>query len=235
MPEARLSRRLYAAFLLVEGGVCVADIGTDHGYLPIELVKSGKAPSAIASDINPQPLDKARANIESEGLSSKIELRLTDGAIGLEDRAEELVIAGMGGELIAEIVKKAEFTRKKDFHMVLQPMTKTPELRRWLWNNGYRITCEKYLEDSGHFYTVLSVHYMGENTEYTALDSEIGKECHRVGLDKDEAYALSCEIKLRLYDLNNKIQGKSRAGILCDAETELHRGLSEILSSLERN
>ncbi|MBQ9976762.1 MAG: SAM-dependent methyltransferase [Clostridia bacterium] len=235
MPEARLSRRLYAAFLLVEGGVCVADIGTDHGYLPIELVKCGKAPSAIASDINPQPLEKARANIEREGLSLKIELRLTDGAVGLEDRAEELVIAGMGGELIAEIVRKAEFTRKKGFHMVLQPMTKTPELRRWLWDNGYRITCEKYLEDSGHFYTVLSVHYTGESTEYTTLDAEIGKECHRVGLDNDGAYALSCEIKLRLYDLNNKIQGKSRAGISCDAETELYRGLSAILSSLERN
>ena len=233
MHEARLSRRLYAAFLLVEGGKTLADIGTDHGYLPIALVQSGRVPYAIASDINPLPLQKARENIEMEGLSSKVELFLADGAQGLEGKAEEIVIAGMGGELIADIVDKARFVHTEGFHMVLQPMTKIPFVRRYLWDNGFSVLCEKYVEDAGHFYTVLSVVFTGKNTEYDVLDAEIGKPEHRANLGEDEKKALLGEIGLKIFDLNNKIRGKSAAGINVDAEKCLCDRLVEASAILE--
>lgn len=235
MPEARLSRRLNAAFLLVEGGKTLADIGTDHALLPIALVKKGKVPSAIASDINPQPLEKAKENIAREGLSGKIEVVLTDGAVGLENRAEEFVIAGMGGELIADIISDSPFLKNESIHLVLQPMTKIPILRRWLWDNGFLIDREVYLEDMGHFYTVLSSRFVGHTFEYTELDAEIGKTENRVSLTESETAALLGEIKLKIFDLDNKIRGKKSAGIDTSSEESLRLSLTNVSSTLKGN
>ena len=235
MPEARLSRRLNAAFLLVEGGKKLADIGTDHALLPISLVKKGKVPSAIASDINPLPLEKARENIAREGLSDKIETRLTDGARGLENCAEEFVIAGMGGELIADIISSSEFLMNNSIHLVLQPMTKIPVLRRWLWDNGFCVEREVYLEDMGHFYTVLSARYTGETYVYSELDAEIGKIENREDISEDEQEALKGEIKLKLFDLDNKIRGKKLAGIDTSEDETLKSALCDVFNSLKGN
>jgi tRNA (adenine22-N1)-methyltransferase len=234
MPETKLSRRLYAAFLLVEGGKILVDVGTDHALLPIALVKSEKVPSAIASDINKGPLETALKNIAAEGLSDKIQVHLANGLEGLEDRAEEIVIAGMGGELIADILSKADFVKSPSVHAVLQPMTKIPYLRRYLWDNGFSIEKEKYLEDAGHFYTVLSVRYTGEEKQYSPLDAELGADEHRKELTPDEKTALSGEIRLKLFDLNNKITGKRKAGQSTDDELALTKMLEETLKTLER-
>lgn len=235
MPEARLSRRLNAAFLLVEGGKKLADIGTDHALLPIALVKKGKVPSAIASDINPQPLEKAKENIAREGLSDRIEVCLTDGAEGLEGRAEEFVIAGMGGELIADIIADSPFFKDNSIHLVLQPMTKIPVLRRWLWDNGFSVEREVYLEDMGHFYTVLSSRFTGEKYEYTELDAEIGKIENRIEITESEKLALLGEIKLKLFDLDNKIHGKKLADIDTSCEESLKLALCDVSDSLKGN
>ena len=235
MPEARLSRRLNAAFLLVEGGKRLADIGTDHALLPIALVKKGKVPFAIASDINPQPLEKARENIAREGLSDRIETRLTNGARGLENSAEEFVIAGMGGELIADIISSSEFLKNNSIHLVLQPMTKIPILRRWLWDNGFCIEREVYLEDVGHFYTVLSSRYTGQKYLYSELDAEIGTVENRSDISLAECMALQGEIKLKLFDLDNKIHGKKLAGIDTSAEESLRLSLCDVFNSLKGN
>jgi len=235
MPEARLSRRLNAAFLLVEGGKTLADIGTDHALLPIALVKKGKVPFVIASDINPQPLEKAKENIAREGLSDKIEVYLTEGARGLEGRVEEIVIAGMGGELIADIISDSPFLKDNRIHLVLQPMTKIPVLRRWLWNNGFSVEREVYLEDMGHFYTVLSARFTGERCDYTELDAEIGKAENRKEITDREKEALLGEINLKLFDLDNKIRGKKSAGIDTSSEESLRLLLCGAVESLKGN
>lgn len=234
MPESKLSRRLHAAFLLVKEGRRVADIGTDHALLPIALVKSGKATHVIASDINKLPLEKASENIEREGLSDKIETFLTNGAIGLEGRAEEFVIAGMGGELITEIITASPFLKNPDFHLTLQPMTKIPVLRCFLWNNGFEIDNEVYLEDMGHFYTVISSSYTGVNYKYTPLEAELGLETFRKHSDKEALSALCGEIRLKLFDLENKIRGKSVAGIDTEPEQEMKSMLENTLCEIER-
>ncbi len=235
MPESKLSRRLHAAFLLVKEGRRVADIGTDHALLPIALVKSGKTPHAIASDVNKLPLEKAKENIEREGLSDSIETFLADGAVGLEARAEEFIIAGMGGELIAEIISASPFLKRHDIHLVLQPMTKIPVVRRFLWENGFDIEREVYLEDMGHFYTVISAYYTGNNYIYTPIESELGQEKFRKDASRESLEAVAGEIKLKLYDLEKKIKGKNLGGINSDADRSIRDSLKKILCEVERN
>ena len=234
MPESKLSRRLHAAFLLVREGKRIADIGTDHALLPIALVKSGKCPHAIASDINKLPLEKASENISREGLSKKIETYLTNGAVGLEGRAEDYVIAGMGGELIAEIISESPFLKSCDIHLVLQPMTKISTLRRFLWENGFNINNEVYLEDMGHFYTVISSSYTGVNFEYTPLEAEVGLEIFRKNADEDSLRALGGEIRIKLFDLDNKIRGKNTAGKNAEEERSMRDMLINTLREIER-
>ena len=113
MKKTKLTRRLTAAFNLVRAGKVVADIGTDHAYLPIELVKTGKCLKAFASDIGKGPLERAKDNIDSAGLGAHIETVLTDGAAYFDGIAEEFIIAGMGGELIHRIISDAPFLKNK--------------------------------------------------------------------------------------------------------------------------
>lgn len=233
MPETKLSRRLRVAFLLVNGGGRVCDVGTDHALLPIALVKSGKAKSAIASDINPKPLEKARENIQSEGLENKIELVLTDGVHGLEGRAEEYVIAGMGGELIATIIEQAPFLKNKDVHLVLQPMTKVSHLREFLWENGFEILEEVYLFEA-HYYTVMSVCYQGSSIAFDEIDALLGKDVENKVLAFDDAVALIGIVKEKLCDFDKKINGKKLSGQPTEVEEKTYSKLCEILKKLER-
>jgi len=234
MPESKLSRRLHAAFLLVREGKRAADIGTDHALLPIALVKSGRCPSAVASDINKLPLEKAKENIERECVGLKIKTLLANGALGLEGLAEDYIIAGMGGELIVDIVKASPFLKSPDLHLILQPMTKIPVVRRFLWDSGFEIDREVYLEDMGHFYTVISSYYTGKKREYTTLEAELGQKAFRENLSRESLAAVKGEIKLKLFDLENKIQGKRIAGISTEDEQSLKCALEDTLCETER-
>ncbi len=213
MPETKLSRRLYAAFLLVRGGGAVADIGTDHAYLPIALVKSGKVKSAIASDINEGPLETARENIHIAGLDALITTHLGNGVEGLEGTSQEFVIAGMGGELIAEIIEKAPFLKNFDVHLVLQPMTKVRFLRSWLWDNGFDILKEIHLEESGHVYTVMSVVYTCDKYYRAPIEEIVGKLIFLETHEKDSLLALLKTCEKNLAQLSQKINGKTKAGL----------------------
>ena len=133
MSRSELSRRLSAAFELVREGEIVADIGTDHAVLPIHLVRCGLADSAIATDINKKPLMKAAENIDAVGLSDAIELRLGNGLACISpNEVDTIVIAGMGGELIADILAAAPWLRSGSYKLILQPMSRSERLREYL-------------------------------------------------------------------------------------------------------
>ena len=151
-----LSTRLAAIAARVPPGSRLADIGTDHAYLPAYLLLNGTIPSAVASDVNRGPLDRGRETAKLAGVEEKIDFRLSDGLNGLrEDETDVIVIAGMGGELISRILSEAPWTRDK--LLLLQPMTAQPELRRWLNGNGYRIERESIVREGRKLYVILTV------------------------------------------------------------------------------
>lgn len=216
MREKELSRRLRAAFELVREGRTLVDIGTDHAYLPIALVRSGKTPFAYASDIGKGPLARAEENIKGAGLEGKIKTVLTDGAEHFDSLADELVIAGMGGELIFDIISRADFLKDRDIHLVLQPMTKIPTLRHSLYENGFFIEREALVYEDDRVYTIMSVFYDGKKRALTELEAIVGDE-----KNTDKALLLKV-LDGALYDLENKIKGKRDAAdeILLKEEIE---------------
>ena len=155
MRSVTLDGRLNSVGKFVRQGAEFADIGTDHAYLPIYLLKCGRISSAVASDINEGPLASARANAEEMGVSEKIRFVLTDGARGLEDMGiTDVAIAGMGGELIADIIENSPFLRDEKIRLILQPMSKQGHLRRYLSERGFDIVAEDYSSSAGKFYVL---------------------------------------------------------------------------------
>ena len=153
-----LTPRLKAAADMVGKTQCVADIGTDHGYIPVYLALSGNAGRIIASDINPGPLETARRNAARSGVTEKIEFMLTDGLQGMQDIGlETAVIAGMGGENIAAILDADAWVKDQGIRLILQPMTKIGFLSNRLDDSGYAIRDEVLVRDAGRIYPVLQV------------------------------------------------------------------------------
>lgn len=151
----QLTPRLLLAAQLCAGARQVIDVGCDHGYLPIYLVQHG-AERACASDIRPGPLASARENIEKYGLADRIRPVLCPGleAFGPED-ADTVVICGMGGEMIADILAAAPWTADGKHALVLQPMTNAPKLRAFLAGHGYTVEAEALAQEGRHLYCVL--------------------------------------------------------------------------------
>lgn len=157
-----LSHRLAAVAGFVRPGSRVADIGTDHAYLPAWLTGQGICPEAVAADIRPGPLSRARETVERYGLSDRITLRLSDGLDALRPgEAEDIVIAGMGGELVCEILSRASWVRDEKLRLVLQPMTHAETVRQYLYQNGYSLVGERAVRDGEHLYCVLAAAYAG--------------------------------------------------------------------------
>lgn len=172
----KLSRRLTTAASLVTPGNIVADVGCDHGYLPIILVQEGIAPSAIALDVRSGPLSRAAAHIVEYGLADKIETRLSDGLSRLTaGECDTLVIAGMGGPLIEKILgndlQKAHCFKE----MILGPQSDTPHFRRWLCENGFSVIDEAMVCEDGKYYPLIKA-------VYGTAENETG--CEGAGLKK---------------------------------------------------
>ena len=139
-----------------------ADIGTDHAYLPIYLVQSGICPMAIATDIKKGPLRKAEKNIIRYHMQDKIELRLGDGLIPIkDDGCDVLIIAGMGGVLIRDIIEKSIDTARKAKYIVMQPMYAEEALREFLLRYGFNIMEESLAKHEGRIYPVIKGAYDG--------------------------------------------------------------------------
>ena len=153
----RMNLRLSTLAQMVDQGARIADIGTDHAYLPIKLVKEGKVDFAIASDVAAGPLENAEKDIIAAGLKNKIETRLGSGleTISNEDRIDTVVIAGMGGKLMTNILSEAW---SKNFHyatLILEPNVGEPGVREWLSAHKYQIINEKIIAEAGHIYELI--------------------------------------------------------------------------------
>lgn len=157
-----LDIRLKTIASMVRSGSRLADVGCDHGYLISALAVDGTIPGGIACDINKGPLDNAKAEIAKCCLEDKIDCRIGNG---LEpvccDEVDDIVIAGMGGELIAAIIEGSGWNSFEEKHFILQPMSRAPYLRRWLLSNGFSIRKERACSSNKHVYTVISAVYSG--------------------------------------------------------------------------
>lgn len=173
---SNLGNRLFAVTKILEkikGNELFADIGSDHAYLAIEVVKKGLAGRAIASDINELPLLKGKENASAFGVD--VEFILSDGFDAFDDRhVTSAAICGMGGELIAKIIDRSKIAR--NCTLILQPMSAQEDLRRYLWDNGFDIVEEIFVSDFGKHYTVMQVNFTGDCSGYGYLDLYLGKE-----------------------------------------------------------
>ncbi len=170
-----LSERLQAVAELISDGMTVADVGTDHGYIPIYLLESGKSPKAVAMDINEGPLLRAKAHIAEHGLEKQIETRQSDGVKQLHPGEYEcVVIAGMGGALTVKILEEGQnvFRALKEF--ILQPQSELAKVRRYLCDNGYRIIEENMVLEEGKYYPMMKV-IKGQAPEYNTIELCYGK------------------------------------------------------------
>ena len=171
-----ISKRLLLCTELITSCDTVADVGTDHGYLPVFLCRSGRIPSALACDINPLPLQSARENIARYGLSDRIEPRLSDGLREVrQTEVDDIVIAGMGGELIRDILSAAPWVKSPDKRLILQPMTHHEDLLKWLFENGFAILRQEAVLDEGKYYTVLSAVCDGKVRDCGLFDCIVGR------------------------------------------------------------
>ena len=167
--------RLRSAIPYLKKGGRVADIGTDHAYLPIYLVGQGFSSCAIACDINEGPIRSARTNIAAAGLEGRIETLCTDGLCGVERFApDDVMIFGMGGELIARILSDAPWVKDSGIGLILQPMTRASVLRRWLLENGFEILGETLTFEDKYYQTV-HARYDGVMRSYDERELLLGR------------------------------------------------------------
>ena len=146
----RLSDRLETVVSMVRPAESAADIGTDHGHVPVELVRRGTVKRALAMDVRKGPLSRAEESVAMAGLENRIETRLSDGL-------ETVVIAGMGGELMIHILEQGRHMWDSVGQWILSPQSEIPKMRKWLWDNGFPVEKEEMVFEDGKFYTILSV------------------------------------------------------------------------------
>ena len=152
----RISIRLQSVARLVTKGSVLADVGCDHGYLPIYLVETGQILRAVAMDVNPGPLRQAAEHIDRAGLGDYIETRLSDGLKELRrGEADSLVIAGMGGALTVRILSDKPDVWRTMREVILQPQSEIEAVRRYLWDAGFCIVQENMVEEDGKFYMMM--------------------------------------------------------------------------------
>ena len=171
----RLSERMRAMLDLAPECAVMADIGSDHALLPIAFIRAGKALRAIASDISEKSLQKAVRNIGTHGMESTIELRTGDGLSVLRPgEAQLIVISGLGGEVIADILESGREALLEDTALLLSPNRAARHLREFLAGNGFEITDEDLVLENRRFYPILLVR-RGAMEEYTPLEYEFGR------------------------------------------------------------
>ena len=154
-----ISKRLELVASFVPQGGILLDVGSDHAYLPIDLVERGKIESAIAGEVVEGPYQSAVKNVEAHGLKEKIQVRLANGLAAFEetDQVSVITIAGMGGRLIARILEDGLDKLANVERLILQPNNREDDLRIWLQDNGFQIVAEIILEEAGKFYEILVV------------------------------------------------------------------------------
>lgn len=154
-----LSTRLQACCSFIKPGARVADIGCDHGYLGIYLLLSGNAASVIASDVNQQPLDSALRNAHKFGVAEKMSFYLSDGVRNIPRDFDTMVCAGMGADTMISILEAAPWLKNEQYTLILQCQSRRPELRKYLYEQGYCIQKETLAQDGKFIYPVMQIRY----------------------------------------------------------------------------
>ena len=203
---------------MVPRGARLADIGSDHAYLPIALCLENKIECALASDINDGPVAAAVANIHKNGLADKIEAVRADGLDKTRAFAPDCItILGMGGELIVSILDKADWVKDEGITLVLQPMTHPEILAKYLAENGFEVIDERIVQDGGRddrIYRIISAKFDGKRRELTEGEALIG----RINVDRGDSVTRAY-IERNIRVLETRIRGKVGAG--SDAESEV--------------
>ena len=217
------NERFDAIISQVRQGASVADIGCDHAYVSCKLVQLGISSRVYASDIRPGPLHAAKMNIERYGFSKYISAHLADGLEGVDDFApDDIIIAGMGGELISKIIDKSTYVKNENVNLILQPMTCTYELRQYLAENGFQIKNELLCRDSGKIYEIILCSY-GKNSY------SVSEEFLHIGT-KTHNDPLFYEFVLKKTEkFEHIIKGKQLSDIDCTYEISLVEKLNEII------
>ena len=166
-----MSNRLELIASFVENGIGVADVGTDHGYIPVMLVKRGYKGNIIATDINEGPLQKAKQSLKDADCEDSVKLVLCDGLDGCKpEMVDTIIVAGMGGDTITGILDRAEWCAREDMKLILQPVTKAEILRYWLVNNDFVIKSEAQVKENGTVYQIICA-VPGRDCKY--MDAEL--------------------------------------------------------------
>jgi tRNA (adenine22-N1)-methyltransferase len=161
----KLTSRLEKIASLVTEGKKIADVGTDHGYIPVYLLKKEIIPFAVLSDVNKGPLDNGKKLVMKNNLIKKVDFKLGSGIDVLEkDEVDEVIIAGMGGMLIADILENKKSVSHHLQKLILQPMQAQSSLRQYLLENGYKIIDEVLVREDFRIYEVIVAKYTGKNT-----------------------------------------------------------------------
>ena len=221
MNTQKLTPRLYNVASLVTGGF-VADVGTDHAFLPIYLIESRKATRALATDIRQAPLARAKKNIAARGLADKIETVLTGGLDGLEKYPLDcIVIAGMGGLNIIEILSAADFVRERKTRLVLQPMQNVTELRRYLAGAGFCVDREIVTLEDDKVYQMMSSVYDGKERSLSPVEELLGAYNIEHKSVRPREFAALCD--RHIASLDARIKGLESAGRDASREREIGR------------
>lgn len=162
-----LSPRLLACAAFVRAGSRIADVGCDHGYLSIYLLKNGTASFSFASDINEGPLQAAVQNANKYGVADKMSFHLSDGLRNVPREFDTMVCAGMGADTMIHILQQAPWLKSNAYRLILQCQSKTPMLRQYLSQQGWRITEESALKDGRFLYTVMDVSWQPDYPKLT--------------------------------------------------------------------
>lgn len=226
--QPALTPRLRMVAGLVRPGARVADVGTDHALLPVWLVQTGRCPRCVACDVREGPLGRARLTLEAYGVRERVPLRLSDGLAAVEPgEADDVVMAGMGGELIARLVEACPWLRDGAKQLILQPMTAQPELRAALCRMGFTIEREVAAREGGRLYMAMEARYAGAPAEPSALFLLTGRLAQNRD-DVSRAFLLR-EAKL----LRAKAQGQKESGRL-SAQAARNEALASAVEALAR-
>lgn len=186
-PVFKLDDRLMLCAEFVRSGAKIADIGTDHAYLPVWLAKQNKISHAVAADLRAEPLKSGDMNIKKYNAEDIVETRLSDGLTKISpDEADDIIIAGMGGDLIASIIDNAPWLKNAEKRLILQPMTKSERLRKYLCDNGFEIKAEKAAISDKKVYSVMLCSYCGQKILYDELYLYLGKTLDDPSAQADE-------------------------------------------------
>ena len=223
-----LSPRLSKIYSLVPNNRCTADIGTDHAYIPIALIENGKAETAIASDIKAGPIKRADSNIKSHRLSGKIETRLGPGLETLSiNEAEVIIIAGMGGILISNILEASRDVVNSAKFLILQPMTAVKELREYLSEKNFTVCGEYLVAEENKLYNIITAQPTGK-TDYSLKELYFGKDIEKTSPELYSQYKNSV-----LKKLEKRISGLEKSQN--DENKKVLNELSELLNVIKED